>query len=98
MTIFLVLNGLGVVFLVYVLANFWKEGHRPRGDNRKYAAGSWREGWADVHALTQSTSSGSQFNLAVIPFRVPERTAGKLAYGAVANKASTLPVRRISTR
>ena len=29
MMIFAVLNGLGVVFLVYVLVQFWKEGHRP---------------------------------------------------------------------
>jgi len=28
MMIFAVLNGLGVVFLVYVLVQFWKEGHR----------------------------------------------------------------------
>jgi hypothetical protein len=29
MMLFTVLNGLGVVFLVYVLIQFWKEGHRP---------------------------------------------------------------------
>jgi len=29
MTLFTILNGLGVVFLVYVLVQFWKEGHRP---------------------------------------------------------------------
>ena len=29
MMIFAVLNGLGVVFLVYALVQFWKEGHRP---------------------------------------------------------------------
>jgi hypothetical protein len=29
MMLFTVLNGLGVVFLVYVLVQFWKEGHRP---------------------------------------------------------------------
>jgi hypothetical protein len=27
-TIFLLLNGIGFVFLLYVLANFWMEGHR----------------------------------------------------------------------
>ena len=26
MTIFFLLNGLGVIFLLYVLANFWKRG------------------------------------------------------------------------
>jgi hypothetical protein len=30
MTIFLVLNGMGVIFLLYVLANFWKDGHQPK--------------------------------------------------------------------
>src|SRR5258705_1430 len=29
MTLFTILNSLGVVFLVYVLVQFWKEGHRP---------------------------------------------------------------------
>ena len=29
MTLFTILNGLGVVFLMYVLVQFWKEGHRP---------------------------------------------------------------------
>jgi hypothetical protein len=29
MMLFTALNGLGVVFLVYVLIEFWKEGHRP---------------------------------------------------------------------
>ncbi len=29
MMLFTALNGLGVVFLVYVLIQFWKEGHRP---------------------------------------------------------------------
>jgi hypothetical protein len=29
MALFTILNGLGVVFLVYVLVQFWKEGHRP---------------------------------------------------------------------
>ncbi len=37
MTIFFVLNGLGVIFLLYVLANFWKEGHRPQSNVRKHA-------------------------------------------------------------
>jgi hypothetical protein len=29
-TIFLALNGMGVVFLLYVLVQFWKEGRRPK--------------------------------------------------------------------
>lgn len=28
MTIFLVLNGMALVFMLYVLVNFWKEGNR----------------------------------------------------------------------
>src|ERR1700722_12125722 len=30
MTIFLVLNGIGVVFMLYVLVNFWREGRQMR--------------------------------------------------------------------
>ena len=37
MTIFFVLNGMGVVFLLCVLANFWKEAHRPASNVRKNA-------------------------------------------------------------
>jgi hypothetical protein len=41
MTIFLVLNGIGVVFMLYVLANFWKEGRRvTHGVMRPYRLGS----------------------------------------------------------
>jgi len=33
--IFTVLNALGVAFLLYVLVQFWNEGHRSEGANRR---------------------------------------------------------------
>ena len=56
MTIFFLLNGMGVVFLLYVLANFWKEGHRPKSNARKYATEYGRRDWADVFVVTHPIS------------------------------------------
>jgi hypothetical protein len=73
MTIFLFLNGLGVIFLLYVLVNFWKEGHRlgsPEHDeDRKLAAEfRWRD-WADVAVVTHPISVSAQGGVSVIPFQ-----------------------------
>ena len=60
MTIFLALNGLGVVFLLYVLANFWMEGHRPNYNARKYAAEFGERDWSDVAVVTQPISRSAR--------------------------------------
>jgi hypothetical protein len=73
MTIFLVLNGLGIIFLLYVLANFWKEGHRlgsaENDEDRKLAAEFRRRDWADVVVITHPISVSAQGGLSVIPFQ-----------------------------
>jgi hypothetical protein len=99
MTIFLFLNGWGVVFLLFVLANFWKDGHQRAHDARKYA--DEYEQWESPEVLvtTHPISHSAQGGLAVIPFPVRDRelVAGHIARTASRGK-SDLPARRISTR
>ena len=59
-TIFLIVNGLGVAFLIYVLANFWKEGHRPKDNARKYTTEFGSGDWADVVVVTHPVSHSAQ--------------------------------------
>jgi hypothetical protein len=98
-TIFLLLNGLGVVFLLFVLANFWKEGHQRAHDARRYAGDYERREWAEVLVTTHPISHSAQGGMAVIPFPVRDRecVAGRIARTA-SRGHSELPARRISTR
>jgi hypothetical protein len=79
MTIFLVLNGLGVAFLLYVLANFWKEGHRPENNARQYETEFERRDWADVAVITHPISHSAQGGISVIPFRPLDRYSDRPA-------------------
>jgi len=79
MTIFLVLNGLGIAFLLYVLANFWKEGHRPENNAREYETEFERRDWADVAVITHPISHSAQGGVSVIPFRPSDRYGDKPA-------------------
>jgi hypothetical protein len=79
MTIFLALNGLGVFFLLYVLAHFWKEGRRSQQLARKYAAEFERRDIADVIVVTHPISHSAQGGLSVIPFRPRDRYGDKTA-------------------
>jgi len=98
MTIFLLLNGVGVVFLLYVLANFWKEGHRSNNNARKYPAEyGWRD-WANVVVVTHPISHSAQGGLSVIPFRARGRYSDKPAHSTTPCGKSEVPARRISTR
>lgn len=98
MTIFFVLNGLGVIFLLYVLANFWKEGQRPKNAARKYAMEFGRRDWADVFVLTHPISHSAQGGVSVIPFQSRDRYSGKPARRAASSVTQDAPVRRFSTR
>jgi hypothetical protein len=97
MTIFLVLNGLGVVFLLYVLANFWKEGRQDT--DRKYAMEFRQRDWADVLVVTHPISHNAQGGVSVIPFQARGRElGGKPEQRPAAREAVEIPRRRISTR
>lgn len=99
MTIFLLLNGLSVVFLLFVLANFWKEGQQRAHDARRHAGEDVRREWVEVLVTTHPISHSAQGGLAVIPFPVRDRecVAGRSAPTAPPGK-SELAARRISTR
>lgn len=70
MGIFLILNGMGVAFLLYVLAHLWREGHR-----RREAAGisemefESRPG-ADVLVVTHPISKSRSSSFTLIPFPI----------------------------
>jgi hypothetical protein len=100
MTIFLVLNGLGVIFLLYVLANFWKEGQRQKSDARKHAMELGRRDWADVFVVTHPISHFAQGGVSVIPFQVQTRDgySDEPARGAASSVTQEAPARRFSTR
>jgi hypothetical protein len=98
MTIFLVLNGLGVIFLVFVLANFLKEGRRPSDNVRKYAGEFGRRDWIDVAVVTHPISQNAQGGLSVIPFRVRDQNSDRQAHGMTLNGTPEAPVRRFSTK
>jgi hypothetical protein len=54
MTIFLVLNGMAVVFMLYVLVNFWKEGRRTtHGGVRSYDFQSLHGSEREVFVVTR---------------------------------------------
>jgi hypothetical protein len=58
MMIFAVLNGLGIVFLVYALVQFWKEGRRSKGAVRQYETDFMREVKPEVIVVTHPIFSG----------------------------------------
>jgi hypothetical protein len=98
-TIFLALNGLAIAFLLYVLANFWKEGHPPKNDSRpSEARAEWRD-WADVAVITHPISPAARGGLAVIPFAVTGREISMERRSALpAGKTRYLAAKRLSTK
>jgi hypothetical protein len=99
MNIFLLLSGLGVVFLLYVLAGFWKEGHRSANNARKYAAEFGESNWYEVAVVTHPISHNAQGGQSVIPFQARDRNVGgKSEDGQAGHEAVEIPLRKISTR
>ena len=102
MTIFFVLNGVGIVFLLCVLTNFWKEGRRPKNptnNDRKYAADLGGSDWTEAIAMTHPVSHTAQGRLSVIPFQA-RRQELRHNHSRQANPCGSVevPVKRISTR
>jgi hypothetical protein len=92
MTIFLTLSGLGVFFLLYVLANFWNEGRRPNRNTRRSVSGFGRMDRADVIVVTHPISHSADGGLSVIPFPARER------YSDNAARLTEAPAIKFSTR
>jgi hypothetical protein len=99
MTIFFLLNGLGVVFLVYVLANFWKEGHRPNSQVGEFAPEVGHRDSSKVLVVTHPLSHSAQGAVSVIPFQSRRwEIRGSSSAEAVSRGTVDAQVRRISTR
>ena len=71
-TIFFMLIGLAVAFLLYVLANLWGEGRASRNVARQWRADLGRDGRPEVFVVTHPISTSAQGGLSVIPFRALE--------------------------
>jgi hypothetical protein len=97
-TIFLVLNGLAVVFLLYVLANFWLDGHRAGNRRPTEERMSGVEEWGNVAVITHPISPAAQGGLSVIPFRVAGKIGDQPAGGTSAKRKTDRAAKRISTR
>jgi hypothetical protein len=99
MTLFFLLNGLGIVFLLYVLVNFWKDGHRAK-NNARHREEEWpREGRAEAIVATHPTPCFHRNGPSVIPFRTPAGQLGRKPAQTTAQTGTTEQVgRRISTR
>lgn len=76
--LFLLLNAMGIVFLLYVLANFWKEGSRTTTDIRPDELDFMREEKPAVLVVTHLVAHGTKGSGSVIPLQLRERgSAGK---------------------
>jgi len=98
--VFTVLNGLGVIFLLYVLVQFWKEQHRPMKPVR---GGQVIElslkSKPTVLVVTHPISTIAHGGLCVVS-REANRAAlqDAISHGASSNRAEETPMRRFSTR
>jgi hypothetical protein len=97
MTIFFVLNGAGIVFLLYVLANFWKEGRRRKKIGMRFSSKAGKRDCADTHIVALPISNKAQARLVIIPFRTRGRFIDGPAQGTISGATSEARVRRIST-
>jgi len=109
--VFTVLNGLAVIFLLYVLVQFWKEQHRPMKPGR---GGQVIElslkSKPTVLVVTHPVSSGLQVEPAPVSTSahggicVVSREANRAAlqdaisHGASSNTAEEMPMKRFSIR
>jgi hypothetical protein len=65
LTIFMLLNGMAVVFMLYALVNFWKEGRRPMNATRQIAMEYLRGDAPDVFVVTHPISHSACGGLSV---------------------------------
>jgi len=99
MTIFILLNGMGMAFLVYVLVNFWNEGHRTKSAARPLETYLMRSDYPVVHIVNHLISNSAEDGLSVMPLRIHEdesrgRQDSRLSAGATVE----IPRKRVSAR
>lgn len=107
MPIFFALNGLGLVFLLYVLVNFWQEGQRTKSGGGHYAGAEQSRDFEPI-IVTHPISHTAQGGISAIPLLplAPELGAGDGAVSRVGvnhhragvhHTVVEIPLRRIST-
>ena len=97
--IFTVLNGMGVAFLLYVLVNFWKEGHRPKRAVRQFEIDFIRKDKPEVIFAGHPVSHSAQGGLFVIPLRARERgLGGRQSHQGPAGKTDETTMKRFPKR
>jgi hypothetical protein len=70
--IFLIVSGLSVAFLVYVLVQFWREGHRPKSGAEPEMVFSRR--WnPNVIVVTHPISLSAYGGVSVVPLQLQDR-------------------------
>jgi len=78
MPIFFMLNGLGLIFLLYVFVNFWKEGRRTNRPVRRRTLDAERPRDFEPIIVTHPISHTAEGGISVIPLRpLPLRLAAK---------------------
>ena len=70
--VFLLLDSLGLVFLIYALANFWTEGQRDKRRNRREVPPD-AQVVGDRDAIIRSAHRQPSNGNSVIPFPAPHR-------------------------
>jgi hypothetical protein len=104
MTIFFLLNGMGVIFLLYVLANFWQEGRRQENTTRRRAAEYAGRNATDVLIVTHPISHSAYGGVSVIPMQVRDGSQSSMEEeylrfaDAVETHEMSLKMKRFSTR
>jgi hypothetical protein len=72
-TIFLLLNGMGAFFFVYVLIRFWNEGHNPRNEDRRHGVDRTRSENASVFILQHPISHNASGSVSMTAIRSQAR-------------------------
>ena len=102
MIIFTVLSGLGVVFMLYVLVQFVKEGRRSKNRaGRHYEVELSYMDSPEVFVVTHPISHSAQGGLCVIPMQARERSLqGKQVHRDSADGTIEIkiPMKRYSSR
>ncbi len=99
MTIFFILFGMGVVFLLYVLVNFWVDGHRQKSFAWEPELEISRKNKAEVIVVTHPISLSAQGGISIIPFPARrDRPQSRPAGAAGVHRTIEMPGKRFSIR
>jgi len=99
MGIFILLNGVGLAFLVYVLINFWNEGHRAKSATRPFQTHFVRNDIPEVHVINFPISHSAAGGLSVMPLQAQEsKSRGKQDSRPAGRAAVEIPRKRVSAR